>query len=73
MISKNKIETRTESKSIITDQAEVILSHRYYLKDTNGDIIEDSSELFSRVAAAVAKVVGGYINASKPFIVLVKL
>jgi len=56
MISKNKIETRTESKSIITDQAEVILSHRYYLKDTNGDIIEDSSELFSRVAAAVSKV-----------------
>ena len=56
MISKNKIESHTDSKNPITDQAEVILSHRYYLKNTDGEIIEDSSELFTRVAAAVAKV-----------------
>ena len=37
MILENKIETRTEDKSTITDQAEVILAHRYYLKDTDGN------------------------------------
>jgi len=56
MILENKIETRTEDKSIITDQAEVILAHRYYLKDTDGDVIENSSQLFSRVASAVASI-----------------
>ena len=56
MISKNKIESHTNSTNPITDQAEVILSHRYYLKNTDGEIIEDSSELFTRVASAVAKV-----------------
>ena len=56
MILKNKIKTRTEDKSTITDQAEVILAHRYYLKDTDGDVIENSSQLFSRVALAVASI-----------------
>ena len=56
MILENKIETRTEDKSTITDQAEVILAHRYYLKDTDGDVIENSSQLFSRVASAVASI-----------------
>ena len=40
----------------ITEQAEVILNHRYYLKDKQGDVIEDSSQLFQRVADAISKV-----------------
>jgi len=40
----------------ITDQAEVILNHRYYLKDKKGDVVEDSTKLFERVADAISKV-----------------
>ena len=40
----------------ITEQAEVILNHRYYLKDKQGDVIEDSFQLFQRVADAISKV-----------------
>ena len=38
----------------ISEQAETILQHRYYLKDTTGTPIEDSRGLFKRVAKAIA-------------------
>ena len=40
----------------ISEQAETILAHRYFLKDTNGELIEDSTQLFWRVAKAIAEV-----------------
>ncbi|MAF42958.1 MAG: ribonucleoside-diphosphate reductase, adenosylcobalamin-dependent, partial [Parcubacteria group bacterium] len=40
----------------ISEQAETILAHRYFLKDTNGNPIENTSELFWRVAKAIANV-----------------
>ena len=40
----------------ISEQAEVILGHRYYLKDGDGNPIENADELFLRVAKAVANV-----------------
>jgi len=40
----------------ISEQAETILAHRYFLKDTDGNPTEDSPELFWRVAKAIAEV-----------------
>tara|TARA_R110000824_G_scaffold11841_3_gene52090 strand:- start:10819 stop:12747 length:1929 start_codon:yes stop_codon:yes gene_type:complete len=40
----------------ISDQAQVILEHRYFLKDSDNKVIEDPNGLFRRVAKAIAKV-----------------
>ena len=40
----------------ISEQAETILAHRYYLKDKEGNPVEDTLGLFRRVAHALAKV-----------------
>ena len=40
----------------ISEQAETILAHRYLLKDTNGEPIENTTELFWRVAKAISEV-----------------
>ena len=40
----------------LSEQAETILKHRYFLKNTNGDSVENSSTLFRRVAKAIAGV-----------------
>jgi len=40
----------------ISEQAETILAHRYFLKDIEGEPIEDATQLFWRVAKAIAKV-----------------
>ena len=39
----------------INENAQVVLEHRYLLKDTNGDLAEDPDGLFRRVANALAK------------------
>ena len=44
----------------ISEQAETILAHRYFLKDGDGNPTEDSSELFWRVAKAIAEVDNQY-------------
>jgi len=44
----------------ISEQAETILAHRYFLKDVDGNPTENSPELFGRVARAIAKVDGHY-------------
>jgi len=40
----------------ISEQAETILNHRYYLRDKEGTVIEDNIGLFRRVAHALAMV-----------------
>jgi ribonucleoside-diphosphate reductase alpha chain len=44
----------------ISEQAETILAHRYYLKDKDGNILENGIDLFRRVAHALAKVESQY-------------
>jgi len=40
----------------ISNQAEIILAHRYYLKNKDGDILENAAGLFRRVAHTLATV-----------------
>ena len=40
----------------LSDQAQVVLKHRYFLKNDDGEIIENGEELFQRVAKAIAEV-----------------
>ena len=56
MTLKDKLETHLKNNPVIADQAEVILNHRYYLKDKQGDVVEDSTKLFERVANAISKI-----------------
>ena len=44
----------------LSDQAEIILNHRYYLKNTEDTVIEDANILFRRVANAIASVDNQY-------------
>ena len=44
----------------LSDQAEIILNHRYYLKDAESTVIEDAPTLFRRVADAIASVDNQY-------------
>lgn len=44
----------------ISEQAETILAHRYFLKDAEGTPIENAPELFWRVATAIADVDSQY-------------
>ncbi len=53
-------ETIEESESELTEQAEVVLNHRYYLKDIDGEVIENNFKLFRRVAKAISSIEKGY-------------
>tara|TARA_A100001201_G_scaffold60854_3_gene58171 strand:+ start:1047 stop:2987 length:1941 start_codon:yes stop_codon:yes gene_type:complete len=46
----------------ITEQAKIILEHRYLLKDTDNQVIEVPEEMFHRVAKAVAAVDSDYMK-----------
>jgi len=46
----------------LSDQANVILEHRYLLKNTDSKIIESPTDLFRRVAKAVASIDSDYIT-----------
>ena len=46
--------------TVLSEQAEVVLEHRYFLKDALGEITENSTDLFSRVAKAIAAVESMY-------------
>jgi len=41
---------------VLFPQAEIVLEHRYYLKDEHGKIIENAYALFNRVASAIAEI-----------------
>ena len=47
----------------LLNQSEVILEHRYYLRDTEHNLIEDGRGLFQRVARAIAQVDTDYYGA----------
>ena len=46
----------SDVKPQLLEQSEVILGHRYYLKDMNNTPVEDAEGLFSRVATAIAEI-----------------
>ena len=46
----------------ISDQATTILGHRYFLKDTNGVVTEDTAGLFRRVAKNIASIENYYLT-----------
>ena len=46
----------------LSEQAQVVLGHRYFLKDDEGETTEDSNALFKRVATAIAQVEKGYFT-----------
>jgi len=54
----------------ISEQAETILKHRYYLRDKEGNIIEDDIGLFKRVAYALAIVEQQYETLPKDILLL---
>ena len=56
MTLQDKTDPQPTKISAVTDQAEIILNHRYYLKDPSGEVIETASDLFSRVATAVSSI-----------------
>ena len=45
---------------LLSEQAQVVLGHRYFLKDENSNIIEDGQGLFRRVAKAIASIDDNY-------------
>ena len=55
------VETLSNQTSFaLSNQAEIILNHRYYLKDAENTVIEDAPALFRRVANAIASVDNQY-------------
>ena len=46
--------------TVFTEQAETIARKRYYLKDVEGNLIEDDGALFERVANAIANIESVY-------------
>ena len=55
------VETLSNQTSFaLSNQAEIILNHRYYLKNTENTVIEDAPALFRRVANAIASVDNQY-------------
>ena len=45
----------------LSEQAEKILNYRYFLKNTEGEVVEDSDAMFKRVAKAIAAVEETYL------------
>lgn len=50
--------------AVLSENAEVVLSKRYYHKDENGNAIENATDLFWRVASAIAEEENKYANSS---------
>ena len=46
----------------LAPHAEVVAKNRYYLKNEEGDVVEDGNDLFKRVAKAVAAVEDQYLT-----------
>lgn len=58
---QNTTET-TASEVELSDQAEVVLKHRYLLRNGEGDVTETPTELFHRVANSIASIEKNYIT-----------
>ena len=62
MTLRDKLLTRISNEPIITEQANVILNHRYLLKNEYNEVIETPEELFNRVSKAVAAIDKSYLS-----------
>ena len=45
-----------QQPDLLSEQAQVVLGHRYFLKDENSNVIENGDGLFKRVAKAIASI-----------------
>ena len=52
--------TVIDTTAKVSEQAEVILNHRYYLKNSKNEVVEDVTAMFQRVAKAIADIEGSY-------------
>ena len=59
--------TVPEFDTLLTENARVILGHRYILKGSNLDPLEDEKGLFVRLAARIAKGDDGYFDVQSSF------
>jgi len=53
---------KTEEQVQLSEQANVILEHRYLLKNSDSEIVESPTDLFRRVAKAIASVDNDYLS-----------
>ena len=56
--------TVIDTTAKVSEQAEVILNHRYYLKNSKNEVVEDATAMFQRVAKAIADIEGSYYTLS---------
>ena len=49
-------------ESFLSEQAQIVLKHRYFLKNEDGEIVENEEGLFKRVAKAIAEVEKNYVT-----------
>ena len=52
--------TVIDTTAKVSEQAEVILNHRYYLKNSKNEVVEDVTAMFQRVAKAVSDIEASY-------------
>jgi len=45
-----------DTDPLLSNQAQIVLKHRYFLKNDDGEVTENGEELFRRVAKAIAEV-----------------
>ena len=61
-ISTDTIAIQNKKRFSLSEQAEVVLKHRYFLKNKDGHIVEDSNDLFRRVAKSIASIEKKYLT-----------
>mgnify|MGYP004446787531 CR=1 FL=1 len=54
MITAQELLVKSNPVSMLSEQAKIVLGHRYFLKNQDNTIIEDGDELFRRVAKAIS-------------------
>jgi len=60
MITATKSVQELQQSDLLSEQAQVVLGHRYFLKDENSNVIENGDGLFKRVAKAIASIDSNY-------------
>ena len=60
MIMAQELLVKSNPISTLSEQAKVVLGHRYFLKNEDSDIIEDGDGLFRRVAKAISIIDSDY-------------
>ena len=62
VITQNWATQEFYNAEVLSEQAQIVLNHRYFLKDADGAIIEDEKRLFERVAKAIATLDVSYVS-----------